>query len=288
MNSSTAIRVIDCHTHFLPWEMLKQDVLETIKKRLRNNVQLDLLSIDPDNAVGILDEANVEKAFVIAYTSPAVMGFTETVNDYVINYCAVHSDRLLPFGSPDIGRPVEEVKLYMQELLERGIKGIKIHPCHQLIYPNEYKTSGNKSLEVVYSKAQEANIPVMFHTGTSIFPRAINRYGDPMCIDDIAVDFPDLKILVAHGGRPIWMSTAFFLVRRHKNVYLDISGIPPDRLLHYFPRIESISEKTLFGSDWPGPDVPSIRANIEAFLKLPLSEVAKQRILRQTALKVIS
>ena len=56
-----------------------------------------------------------------------------------------------------------------------------------------------------------------------------------MYVDDIAVDFPKLKILLAHGGRPLWMNTAFFLVRRHRNVYLDISGIPPKTLLKYFP-----------------------------------------------------
>ena len=76
----------------------------------------------------------------------------------------------------------------------------------------------------------------MFHTGTSIFPGARNKYGDPIYIDDVAVDFPKLKILLAHGGRPLWMDTAFFLMRRHPNVYLDISGIPPKTLLKYFPR----------------------------------------------------
>ena len=89
--------------------------------------------------------------------------------------------------------------------------------------------------------------------GTSIFPGARNKYGDPIYVDDVAVDFPKLKILLAHGGRPLWMHTAFFLVRRHPNVYLDISGIPPKTLLKYFPRLDEIAHKTLFGTDWPGP-----------------------------------
>ena len=75
----------------------------------------------------------------------------------------------------------------------------------------------------------------MFHTGTSIFPGARNTYGDPIYVDDVAVDFPKMKILLAHGGRPLWMHTAFFLLRRHANVFLDISGIPPKSLLNYFP-----------------------------------------------------
>ena len=60
-----------------------------------------------------------------------------------------------------------------------------------------------------------------------------------------------LKILLAHGGRPLWMDTAFFLVRRHPNVHLDISGIPPKTMLKYFPRLEEIAPRTLFGTDWP-------------------------------------
>src|SRR5207249_9440618 len=62
-----------------------------------------------------------------------------------------------------------------------------------------------------------------------------------------------------HGGRPLWMNEAFFLVRRHKNLYMDISGIPPQKLLAYFPRIEEIADKVLWGTDWPGPGVPEIK-----------------------------
>jgi predicted TIM-barrel fold metal-dependent hydrolase len=79
------------------------------------------------------------------------------------------------------------------------------------------------------------------------------------------------------------METAFFLVRRHPNVFLDISGIPPKTLLQYFPRLEEIASKTLFGTDWPGPGVPDIGKNLEEFRALPLSEAARQQILSGTA-----
>jgi predicted TIM-barrel fold metal-dependent hydrolase len=97
------------------------------------------------------------------------------------------------------------------------------------------------------------------------------------------VDFPRLKILLAHGGRPLWMDTAFFLLRRHPNVYLDISGIPPKTLLQYFPRLEEIAAKTLFGTDWPGPGVPDIKKNLDDFMALPLKEEVRQQILSGTA-----
>jgi hypothetical protein len=126
----------------------------------------------------------------------------------------------------------------------------------------------------------------MIHTGTSIFPAARNKFGDPIYLDDVAVDFPKLKILMAHGGRPIWMQTAFFLLRRHKNVHLDISGIPPKILLKYFPRLEEIAHKTLFGTDWPSPGIPDIKQNLDQFKALALPEAVKEQILSKTALEM--
>ncbi|HKD82786.1 MAG TPA: amidohydrolase family protein, partial [Candidatus Angelobacter sp.] len=166
-----------------------------------------------------------------------------------------------------------------------GIRMIKIHPPHQLLFPNDY-LSGVKELEIIYRAAEANAIPVMFHTGTSIFPGARNKYGDPIYIDDVAVDFPRLKILLAHGGRPLWMNTAFFLIRRHPNVYLDISGIPPKTLLKYFPRLEEIAHKTLFGTDWPGPGVPDIKQNLEDFRALGLKPQLQDQILSKTALGI--
>ena len=79
------------------------------------------------------------------------------------------------------------------------------------------------------------------------------------------------------------MDTAFFLLRRHPNVYLDISGIPPKALLNYFPRLEEIAHKTLFGTDWPGPGVPEVKHNLEEFKALPMSEEMREQILSKTA-----
>jgi len=154
-----------------------------------------------------------------------------------------------------------------------------------LLYPNDY-LRGVTELEIIYRAAEANGIPVMFHTGTSIFPGARNKYGDPMYVDDVAVDFPKMKILLAHGGRPLWMETAFFLVRRHANVFLDISGIPPKSLLRYFPRLGEIAHKTLFGTDWPGPGVPDVGKNLAEFRGLGLGADVEQQILSGTALSV--
>jgi predicted TIM-barrel fold metal-dependent hydrolase len=125
----------------------------------------------------------------------------------------------------------------------------------------------------------------MFHTGTSVFPGARLKYSNPLYLDDLAVDFPDLTIIMAHGGRGPWFSTAFYLARMHSNVFIDISGLPPKNLLTYFPKLESISEKVVFGSDWP--DTLNIGANIEAVKQLALSEKAKMQILGTNAAKIL-
>jgi predicted TIM-barrel fold metal-dependent hydrolase len=120
----------------------------------------------------------------------------------------------------------------------------------------------------------------MIHTGTSIFPGARSKYGNPMEIDDVAIDFPDLPIIMAHGGRPLYMAEAFFILRRHRQVWLDLSGIPPRSILEYFPRIEEIGSQVLWGTDWPSPGVPSMRRNVDQFLALPCSEAFKRGVVQ--------
>jgi predicted TIM-barrel fold metal-dependent hydrolase len=91
---------------------------------------------------------------------------------------------------------------------------------------------------------------------------------------------------MAHGGRPLWMDTAFFLLRRHKNMYLDISGIPPKQLLKYFPRLEEIAHKTLFGTDFPSPGIPTIEQNLMQFRGLSLTDEVKDQILSKNAMEM--
>ena len=178
---------------------------------------------------------------------------------------------------------MDDPRKEMHRLLhELRVDAIKVHPPHQLVHANAHQ-SGDVAMRVLYASCQEAGVPVMVHTGTSVFPKARGKYGNPMDCDDVAVDFPELKLVLAHGGRPIWMETAVHLARRHANVYLDLSGVPPRSLLEYFPKLESIASKCLFGTDWPSPGVRSIHDNVEGLLSLPISAEAKARILSGTA-----
>ena len=118
----------------------------------------------------------------------------------------------------------------------------------------------------------------MVHTGTSIFPGARSKWGNPMELDDVAIDFPDLPVVMAHGGRPLYMEEAFFILRRHRNVRLDVSGIPPLKLLDYFPRLSEIADRVLWGTDWPSPGVRELKHNLEQFMSLDLSAAVKTAV----------
>ena len=125
----------------------------------------------------------------------------------------------------------------------------------------------------------------MFHTGSSIYRNSKLKYGDPLHLDEVAVDFPDLKIVMAHSGRGFWYNRAFFLSKLHKNLYMEISGLPPQNLLHYFPELEKNSDKIIFGSDWPG--VRGIKENIDVICSLPIKKTTIEKILYRNAEKVL-
>ena len=162
--------------------------------------------------------------------------------------------------------------------VENGFRG-KNAP-YQFFYPNE------PLLYPLYACAQELQIPVLFHTGSSIFHGTRLKYGDPLYFDDVAIDFPQMNIVLVHGGRGFWYDRALFLARLHPNIYVEIAGLPPQNLMKYFPEIDKITDKVIFGSDWPG--VPSIKKNIEAIKQLPLTKEAIDKILGGNAARLLN
>ncbi len=282
--SSDSGPIIDIHIHIQPLHMFNPHALALIQKGRKDYREVEKYSSDANAFLQFLDDAGIERAGLINYVSPEVIGFPPAVNDWIANYCSADPKRLLAFGSvhpkyvPDAGAEVDR-------LAKLGIRGLKVHPSHQLFAPNAYR-DGFGPLAAMYERAQAHGMPVMIHTGTSIFQGARNVYAQPILADDVAVDFPKLIIILAHGGRPLWMNEAFFLVRRHPNVYMDISGIPPQRLMESFPRIEEIAGKVLWGTDWPGPGVPAIRGNIEKFRALPISVETQRKILYDNAARL--
>ena len=278
------MRVFDVHVHVQPWSMLKPDVLPLIDDASHADAR-EVLST-PDALLRHLDANDVERACCINYVSPDVMGFTREVNDWVANFTKDHRDRLLAVGSVN---PLHErdVRTEINRVLDLGIRMIKIHPPHQLFSPNAYRGE-LKDVAEIYRACEERGVPVMFHTGTSIFPKARNVFADPMPIDDVAIDFPRLTIILAHAGRPLYGETAAFLVRRHRNVHIDVSGIPPKSLTKYVPRLVDIADKALWGTDWPSPGVSSMKKNVEDFRALELGADVERKILRENAVRMFS
>jgi hypothetical protein len=157
----------------------------------------------------------------------------------------------------------------------QGAKALKIHPIHGSFFANDPR------LYPVYDRCQREGLAVMFHAGTSLFPGCKMRYADPYAFDDVISDFPDLKVVLCHGGRPFWFNIAEFLAKRFENVYIDVSGLPPAKLLQYFPAMPKRPRKFLFGSDFPG--VPGIKKNYDALARLLKDDEALHRIRFQNA-----
>jgi predicted TIM-barrel fold metal-dependent hydrolase len=276
------MQVTDCHVHINPiWEM-RPDAAELLG--FPTSAPMHFLK-DARAFLAYLDDAGVERAALINYVAPEVIGYTEKANEFVSEYVRENPERLLAVGGlrPDHPDPEREIGRLAEQL---HLRAIKLHPPHQLFRPNAYVDGELPRLRALYAACERYELPVIFHTGTSVFPRARNRFADPMMIDDVAVDFPKLTIVLAHGGRPVWMESAVFLARRFPNVWLEVSGIPPARLLEYFPSLPRLADKVLFGTDWPGPGVKDIGANLQVFRGLGLTTSAQERILEENPLRV--
>jgi uncharacterized protein len=273
------MRVFDVHVHVQPWQMVNADALAMIDDPSHADAK-DILS-SPENLLRHLDAEGIERICCINYVSPDVMGFRREVNDWIASFTRDHRDRLVAVGSVN---PLHELNVRdeIRRVLDLGLGMIKIHPPHQLFSPNAYRGE-LWQLSEIYRECEERGVPVMFHTGTSVFPRARNVFADPMPIDDVAIDFPRLRIILAHSGRPLYGETAFFLARRHPNVHLDVSGIPPKALGRYLPRLASIADKVLWGTDWPSPGVASMRGNVEEFLAQGFGAEVERRVLWENA-----
>ncbi len=280
------VGVTDLHIHVQPWEQLKPNVAEAMRQGKEDHWdRLLQLMDDPSVLLEIMDQSGIWRTGLVNYPSPDVMGFTDETNAFAAKYASAAPDRLIPYGGVH-PRFTKDPEGQVEDLLQLGTRILKIHPPHQMFPANAY-TMGLDALGRIYRRCEDRGLPVTVHTGTSIFPGARCKFGRPMELDDVALDFPDLTLIMAHGGRPLWMDEAFFVLRRHRHIYLEISGIPPKRLLEYFPRLEEIGDRVVWGTDWPSPGVHDLRHNLDQFMALPLSDELKTKITRTTPLALI-
>jgi len=277
--------ISDMHIHIQPWRQLKPAVADVMRVGKEAHWErLIALMEDPKALLEVMDASGVWRVALINYPSPDLMGFDDSTNDFAAMYASADPERMLPFGGVH-ARFTKDPEGDVDRLIDLGIRALKVHPPHQQ-YPANAYTEGLDALGRIYRRCEERGLPVLVHTGTSIFPGARSKWGNPLELDDVAIDFPDLQIVMAHGGRPLWMEEAFFVLRRHKRMHLELSGIPPQRLLEYFPRLEEVAGKTIWGTDWPSPGVHDLRRNLDAFRALPLSQETQRAILSDNSLRL--
>jgi len=269
--------VIDFHIHTVHYDYYSESCLEFFQNaRPEGDWQEfhDRFCI-PDQFVKHMHANGVDYGVVLAELCPAATGVCP--NEYITQFCA-GQESLIPFASVN-PYMTPSARKELKRLVADGFRGVKLYPTYQQFYPND------SLLYPLYAEAESLQIPVMFHTGSSIFKGARLKYGNPLHLDDVAVDFPDLPIILVHSGRGFWYQSAFFLAKLHKNVYMEVAGLPPQRLLDYFPELERAADKVLFGTDWPG--IESIQKNIDTIRALPLTEAAKEKILGLNAAKLL-
>jgi hypothetical protein len=270
------VKLIDFHLHvgtrqnFNPW------IIEYFSQQNPYYTEHFADSVSPERLISYLETQQVERAVVLSEYAPKATGVV--TNEFTAEFCHNHG-QLIPFGSLCLysDQPLAEQAEYA--LRDLGVKGFKLLPTYAHFYPND------SFLFPFYEVCRDHGVPVQCHTGTSIFRGSRVKYGDPLFLDDVADEFPRLKIVLEHGGRPFWYDRAAWMLTRHANVYIGIAGIPAKRLLHLFPKLESYPDRFIFGSDWPG--VPDVFSYAERITRLPLSSKVIDMILYYNAKELL-
>ncbi len=268
--------LIDMHVHAAParlWNPWVNEYFEISNPEFLRRFY-DVLT--PQEFNDYLISQEVDHAICLAEYAPKATGVV--TNQFVSDFCS-DFERLIPFGSICMYEgPAPEVQVE-HCVRTLGCRGLKLLPSYQHFYPDDPR------LMPAYETAQSLKIPIMFHTGTSIFKGTRIKYADPLMLDEIADDFPDLTIIMCHGGRPFWYSKAEWMLRRHRNVYIDLAGVPLRKIPQVFPHIEQLAHKFVFGTDWP--TFPSIAKLADIVRGLNLSEEVKEGILWKNAARIL-
>jgi predicted TIM-barrel fold metal-dependent hydrolase len=225
-------------------------------------------------------------AVIFSVDSEAHAGFKRIANEEVAEVAAEHSDVLIPFASIDPARGKMGVREARRMIADYGVRGFKFHPSMQAFYPNDRKAYP------LYEVIAEARLPALFHTGQTGVGAGVPgglgirlKYSNPLHLDDVAGDFPDMPIVLAHPSFP-WQEEALAVATHKPNVYIDLSGWSPK----YFPPIlvqyanTLLRERVLFGSDYP---VIAPERWMAEFDKLPIKPEVRPLIMKDNAVRLL-
>jgi predicted TIM-barrel fold metal-dependent hydrolase len=213
-------------------------------------------------------------------------GYRRYKNEEVAEIAAENDDILIPFASIDPHKGKAGAREARRLVDEFGVQGFKFHPTMQGFYPND------RMAYPLYEAIAETGKPALFHTGQTGVGSGMRggnsmrlKYSNPMYLDDVAVDFPDMPIIAAHPSFP-WQEEALAVAQHKPNVYIDLSGWSPK----YFPPIlvqycnSILKKKMLFGSDWP---MIAPERWLDAFEDIPIKEEVRPLILKENALRLL-
>jgi uncharacterized protein len=225
-------------------------------------------------------------AVIFPVDSEAEMGHWRIANEEVAEMATEHADVLIPFASIDPAKGKMGAREARRLVQDYGVRGFKFHPSMQGFYPNDRKAY------VLYEAIQEARVPALFHTGQTGAGAGARgglgvrlKYSNPIYLDDVAVDFPDMPIIMAHPSFP-WQDEALAVATHKPNVYIDLSGWSPKyfpaNLVQYSNTL--LKDRVLFGSDYPAitPD-----RWLTDFEKLPIKPEVRPMILKGNAIRLL-
>jgi hypothetical protein len=205
------------------------------------------------NVPGMAAYYRARKMAAVAFTVDVNGRPSAVSNDEIAELAAEHADVIIPFASIDPARGADGVREARRLLDTYGVKGFKFHPNVQAFHPND------PLAYPLYEVIAEHDVPALFHTGHTGVGANVRggggirlKYSNPMEVDDVAVDFPDLTIILAHPSFP-WQDEAISVALHKPNVYIDLSGWSPKyfpaNLIQYGNTL--LKAKLLFGSDYP-------------------------------------
>jgi predicted TIM-barrel fold metal-dependent hydrolase len=273
--------LVDAHIHLARLPTLKMRWERWVMDRRVDGDPAQLYDEEgspvPSRFVEFLTGEGVDCAILLAEYSPRVTGI-QPIEDLLA--VARHDPariRVAANVNPHVHYPVAGE---VERQLDLGAVALKIHPVHGGFPANA------RELYPGYAVCQERSVPVIVHCGTSNFDGAVNRFADPIYSEEVAKDFPELTIVLAHGGRGWWYDAAAFMTLMREQVWIELSGLPPKKLPEYYARhdLDRLGRKFIFGTDWPG--VPGIRANAEAIADLGFADDVLAGILAQNARRV--
>ena len=279
-----AVTAIDVHVH----TERTRDGHDPMPRELREAAARYFRSDEPlptvdDVAAYYRDRNLAAVVFTVDWESRS--GIAPIPNEEIADAAAANPDVLIPFASVDPARS-DSVDRARRLIAEHGVKGFKFHPNLQAFFPND------RNAYPLYESIAEAGLPALFHTGHSGIGTGVPggggfrlKYSNPMCLDDVAADFPELEIVLAHPSFP-WQEEAISVCLHKENVWIDLSGWSPK---YFSPQLvqyanSQLRTKVLFGSDFPLITPDRWLADFE---QAPFKDEVRSLILKENAARLL-